>query len=66
MGNNILDSTKLAVNGGEPVRKKPFASACFMSGKEKELLLECLESNRWSSFLGASPGWDIKEDGRYL
>ena len=59
-----MTNNRLAINGGEPVRQKPFASSCYCSGNEKELILECLESNCWSSFKGATEGWDIKTVGK--
>ena len=31
---------------------------------EKELIVKCLESNKWSSFKGATEGWDINEVGK--
>ena len=37
----------------------PFAPACFVSGEERELLLECLESHQWSSFRAGTPGPEI-------
>ena len=49
----------LAVDGGPPVRSRPFAPACFLSGGERELLLECLESQQWSSFRAGTPGSEI-------
>ena len=49
----------LAVDGGPPVRSRPFAPACFLSGDERELLLECLESQQWSSFRAGTPGPEI-------
>lgn len=58
-----MGNRKLAVNGGKPVRREPFASSCFISGNEKELLIDCLESNQWSSFKGATEGWEIKKAG---
>jgi len=60
----IPDNSKLAINGGKPVRIRPFVSPCFASGNEKKLLLDCLESNRWSTFRGSTGGWDIKEMGK--
>lgn len=57
----LLKSPMLAINGGRPVRKEPFAASCFMSSNEKEMVLKCLESNHWSSFKGAAEGWDIKK-----
>ena len=49
----------LAVDGGPPVRCRPFAPACFLSGGERELVLECLESQQWSSFRAGTPGPEI-------
>jgi len=46
-----------------PIRKTPFYPSVFISGNERELLLDCLESKNWSSFKGATEGWDIKEVG---
>jgi perosamine synthetase len=48
-----------SVDGGPPVRSRPFAPACFLSGGERELLLECLESEQWSSFRAGTPGPEI-------
>jgi len=59
-----MTNNRLAINGGEPVRQKPFASSCYCSGNEKGLILECLESNCWSSFKGATEGWNIKTVGK--
>lgn len=42
-----------------PIRKTPFSSPVLLSGNEKELLMQCLESKNWSSFKGATEGWDI-------
>ena len=61
---DLLDNPKLAIKGGNPVRRRPFAASCFISNNEKEMIIECLESNQWSSFKGAAEGWDIKEVGR--
>ena len=46
-----------------PIRTTPFQPSVYISGNERELLLECLESNNWSSFKGATEGWDIEEVG---
>ena len=46
-----------------PQRITPFAPSAYRSGNEKELLLECLESNNWSSFKGATEGWELKQVG---
>ena len=59
--NNIKKNGILAINGGKPVRRKPFAPPCFAGEKEKKLLLECLKSNRWSSFRGSKGAWNIKK-----
>jgi dTDP-4-amino-4,6-dideoxygalactose transaminase len=50
---------ELAVNGGIPVRSRPFAPPCHLGGSERELLLECLESEQWSSFRAGTPGPEI-------
>ncbi len=58
----MLSSTRdagQAKGGGRPVRSRPFAPACFLSGDERELLLECLESQEWSSFRASTPGPQI-------
>jgi perosamine synthetase len=60
---SMLSSTRntcLAVNGGPPVRTRPFAPPCFLSGDERELLLACLESQQWSSFRACTPGPEIR------
>lgn len=60
--NKILSgNSKTALNSGLPVRQKPFASSCYVSGREKELLINCLESNQWSTFKGGTDGQDIEE-----
>jgi perosamine synthetase len=59
----MLDATRhagLATQGGSPVRTRPFAPPCHLSGDEKELLLECLASLHWSGFRACSPGPDIR------
>ena len=60
---NVLQHEKLAINGGAPVREKPFQSSCYISGNEKQMILDCLESNNWSSFKAGTEGWDIREVG---
>ena len=59
----MINKSDLAINGGKPIRTKPFGTSCYISGNEKELLLKCLDSNNWSSFKGATEGWDINEVG---
>lgn len=54
---------RLAIHGGSPVRGRPFAGPCFGGREERELLLECLESDRWSSFRAGSQGHDVREIG---
>jgi len=39
---------KLAVNGGEPVRRKPFPQWPIYGEEEEKLLLEVLRSGKWS------------------
>ena len=41
-----------------PIRSKPFLPSCHLSGNEIELVTERLESSNWSSFKGATEGWD--------
>jgi perosamine synthetase len=48
-----------AAASGSRIRSRPFAPACFLSGDERELLLECLESQQWSSFRAGTPGPEI-------
>ena len=42
-----MGNAKLAILGGKPVRKKPFPPWPIHGKREKELLLEVLESGRW-------------------
>lgn len=60
----VLQHDKLAINGGAPVRNKPFQSSCYISGDEKQMILDCLDSNNWSSFKAGTEGWDIREVGK--
>ena len=60
----MINKSDLAINGGNPIRIKSFATSCYISGNEKELILECLESNNWSTFKGATEGWGINEVGK--
>src|SRR3989338_8252626 len=64
MTQQTLDKSTLAINGGTPVRTKPFAPACFINSNERELLLQCFDSQKWSVFKGSSGGWDIKKVGK--
>lgn len=47
-----------------PVRTKPFASTCFAGGRERELLLACLESECWSGFRAGTAGGDVRDLAR--
>ncbi|HUP60956.1 MAG TPA: DegT/DnrJ/EryC1/StrS family aminotransferase [Thermoanaerobaculia bacterium] len=44
-----------------PVRTRPFASSCFAGGRERELLLDALESGHWSGFRAGTGGRDARE-----
>ena len=54
----VIDKTLLPAARGEgarradegPVRTRPFAGPCFIGGRERELVLEALESCSWSAF----------------
>ena len=59
----MIHNTSIAMNGGSKVRTKPCYDSCYAGSNEIEFLLECLDSNNWSSFKGATEGWDIKEVG---
>lgn len=43
-------SNKLAVNGGEPVRTKPFPNWPYWDDKEREAIIDVLESGAWWRF----------------
>lgn len=42
-----------------PVRTRPFAQPCSIGGRERELLLEALESCSWSAFRAGAQGFDV-------
>ncbi|MDP4174542.1 MAG: DegT/DnrJ/EryC1/StrS family aminotransferase [Bacteroidota bacterium] len=44
--------SKLAINGGIPVREKPIASWPIFDNKEKEYLLKAFESGEWGKLSG--------------
>jgi len=44
-----------------PIRTRPFADPCFIGGRERELLLDVLESCRWSGFRAGTHGRDARE-----
>lgn len=49
-------TSRLAIDGGEPVRKRPFAPNCSIGGRERELLLDAFDRCSWGGFrAGASP-----------
>ena len=53
-------TTRLAIHGGTPVRNRPFASNCSIGGRERELLLDALESCSWSGFRAGTQGRDAR------
>lgn len=59
----LSTTAKLAIHGGQPVRRRPFAKTCFGGPEEKALLIECLESHEWSTFRAGSDGHDIRQIG---
>jgi len=42
-----------------PMRTRPFAPPCSIGGRERELLLEALESCSWSAFRAGAQGFDV-------
>lgn len=44
-----------------PVRTRPFAPNCYIGGRERELLLDALESCHWSAFRAGTDGRDARE-----
>lgn len=53
-------TARLAIDGGEPVRRKPFAPNCAIGGRERELLLDAFESLSWSGFRAGAQGHDVR------
>jgi dTDP-4-amino-4,6-dideoxygalactose transaminase len=51
---------RLAIDGGEPLRKRPFAANCSIGGRERELLLDAFDSQSWSGFRAGPQGHDIR------
>ncbi len=49
-------TARLAIHGGEPLRKTPFAPNCWIGGRERELLLEAFESESWCAFRAGADG----------
>src|SRR5439155_11845790 len=56
---SVQTETRLAIHGGEPVRRRPFAEPCFIGGRERELLLEALESCSWSACRAGAQGIEV-------
>lgn len=52
--------TRLAIHGGEPLRTRPFAQPCMLGGRERELLLDVLESCSWSAMRAGANGFDVR------
>jgi dTDP-4-amino-4,6-dideoxygalactose transaminase len=50
---------RLAIHGGEPLRTRPYAQPCMLGGRERELLLEVLESCSWSAMRAGAQGFDV-------
>lgn len=56
-----IDTTvRLAIHGGEPVRRRPFAPNCWIAGRERELLLEAFDGGSWSAFRAGAGGHDVR------
>src|SRR5215469_4195607 len=56
----LTTTGRLAIHGGEPVRRKPFAPNCLIGGRERQLLLEAFDSSAWSGFRAGGQGHDIR------
>jgi dTDP-4-amino-4,6-dideoxygalactose transaminase len=52
--------TTVLVRPSEPVRTQPFAPPCMLGGRERELLLEVLESCSWSAMRAGAQGFDVR------
>jgi perosamine synthetase len=57
---SIETETRLAIDGGTPLRTRPFAPNCSIGGRERELLLEVFESCSWSGFRAGAQGQDVR------
>jgi dTDP-4-amino-4,6-dideoxygalactose transaminase len=57
---SLQAETRLAIDGGDPLRKRPFAPNCLIGGRERELLLEAFESRSWSGFRAGAQGHDLR------
>jgi len=58
---SIATDTRLAIDGGTPLRTRPFAPNCSIGGRERELLLEAFESCSWSGFRAGAQGHDVRD-----
>lgn len=58
---SLQTEARLAIEGGEPLRQRPFAPNCSIGGRERELLLDAFESQCWSGFRAGAQGHDIRE-----
>lgn len=52
--------TRLAIHGGEPLRRRPFAPNCWVGGRERELLLEAFENGSWSGFRAGAQRHELR------
>jgi perosamine synthetase len=52
--------TRLAIHGGEPLRRRPFAPNCWIGGRERELLLEAFENGSWSGFRAGAQRHELR------
>jgi perosamine synthetase len=57
---SLETAARLAIHGGEPLRKRPFAPNCSIGGRERELLLEAFESCSWSGFRAGAQRHEIR------
>ncbi|MEK6372181.1 MAG: DegT/DnrJ/EryC1/StrS family aminotransferase [Acidobacteriota bacterium] len=46
-----------------PIRTRPFAPPCQLAGRERELVLETLESGEWSGFRAPNEADDVRRSG---
>lgn len=56
----VTKKDRLALLGGQPVRKKPFASPVVVDNSEKKALLSVVKNREFSRFMG-SPSSDIEK-----
>jgi perosamine synthetase len=53
-------ATRLAIDGGTPLRTRPFAPNCSIGGRERELLLDAFDSLSWSGFRAGAQNHDAR------